>query len=58
MSDASREEKKRLEWLRAWLAMVDAWPAGPTFPGLPDGDQKAEEVVRIIREMVSEACPD
>jgi hypothetical protein len=54
MSDASREERKRLEWLKRWLAMVDALPADATFPGLPDGDRKAEELVRMVRAMVSE----
>jgi hypothetical protein len=52
------QERRRLESLEAWLAMVDSWPAGVTFPGLPDGDRKAEEMVRIIREMVSESCPN
>jgi hypothetical protein len=34
--------------------LVDSWPAGVTFPGLPDGDRKAEELVRMVRAMVSE----
>lgn len=50
---AARREAKTLGWLRAWLAQVDTWAHGVTFPGLADGDAKAEEFVTMVRQMVT-----
>lgn len=41
------------QWLRNWLAWVDSLAAGVTFPNLRDGDAKAAEFVRVVREMVA-----
>jgi hypothetical protein len=57
---AAREERvkrekalRHQEWLRVWLDRVSRWP-GVTFPGLRDGDRKAEEFVCIVRDLVAE----
>ena len=44
-----RQHQRTREWLRKWLAMVDTWKHGVTFPGMPDGDRKAQEVVDYVR---------
>jgi hypothetical protein len=44
--------------LKKWLAICDNWPHGPTFPGLRDGDKKAEEFVAVVRRMVAEEDVD
>ncbi len=36
-----------VEKLRRWLAWVDTWKTGVTFPGLKDGDRKAEYLVDV-----------
>jgi hypothetical protein len=43
-------------WLRSWLAKVDTWRHGVTFPGLKDGDRQAEEFVKMVRKLVAEGC--
>jgi hypothetical protein len=42
-----------VEKLRRWLAWVDTWKTGVTFPGLKDGDRKAEEFVMSVRKLVA-----
>jgi hypothetical protein len=41
-------------WLKEWLAKVDGWPNGVTFPNLHDGDAKAAEFVALVRGMLAE----
>jgi len=44
------EYKEQAEaYLAGWLKMVDTWP-GVTFPGLPNGDRLAEELVAFVRK--------
>lgn len=47
---------KNRTWLRKWLATVDSWGCGVTFPNIPDGDRKAEEFVAMVRQSL--AGPD
>jgi hypothetical protein len=49
-----RKMDRDREWLRSWLAKVDTWRYGVTFPGLKDGDRQAEDFVRMVRELVAE----
>ena len=54
-----RWKQARIEELRRWLTRADSWKqlpgyAGATFPGLKDGDRKAEEFIRFIRVLVAE----
>lgn len=53
----SAKEKRRrqadVEKLRRWLARVDTWKTGVTFPGLKDGDRNAEEFVMSFQKHVT-----
>jgi len=53
MTRQQRMDRDRNE-LRSWLAKVDTWRHGVTFPNLKDGDRQAEDFVRMVREMVAE----
>jgi hypothetical protein len=55
MKRQQRMDRDRNE-LRCWLAKVDTWRHGVTFPGLKDGDRQAEDFVRRVRELVAEGC--
>jgi hypothetical protein len=53
MKHKQRMDRDRNE-LRSWLAKVDTWRYGVTFPTLKDGDRQAEDFVRMVRELVAE----
>lgn len=53
MKGQQKLDRDRKE-LRMWLAEVDAWPHGVTFPNLKDGDRQAEDFVKMVRELVAE----
>jgi hypothetical protein len=53
MNRQQRMDRDRNE-LRSWLAKVDTWRHGVTFPTLKDGDRQAEDFVRMVRELVAE----
>lgn len=35
----------------------DSWKQPPTFPGLPNGDELAEQYVALVRKMVAKRKP-
>lgn len=41
--------------LTKWLDGVSKWP-GVTFPGVPDGDAKAQEMVTAVRQLLAEGA--
>lgn len=53
---AVKNHIKTRQWLRDWLAAVDSWGCGVTFPNIPDGDRKADEFVAMVRQSL--AGPD
>ena len=53
MTRQQRRDRDHNE-LRSWLAKVDTWRHGVTFPGLKDGDRQAEDFVRRVRELVAD----
>lgn len=48
---AARKLERDRKWLSVWLEKAEKWP-GVTFPGLKDGDAKAEEFMMLVRGMV------
>jgi hypothetical protein len=54
---AAQKRIKTRQWLRDWLAKVDEWGCGVTFPGIPDGDRKAEEFVSMVRQSLAISDP-
>lgn len=46
-----KAEKSR-SWLKSWLAWVETWPNGGTFPGLKNGDELAAEFINTVRSLV------
>jgi hypothetical protein len=55
LREARRRDRKTMERLRNWLAVVDTWPNGGTFPGLPNGDERAAELISFVRASLDEA---
>lgn len=53
MTHQQRMDRNR-NWLRSWLSKVDTWPHGVTFPNLKNGDRKAEDFVKMVRELVAD----
>jgi hypothetical protein len=51
--DKAKREATRA-YLRKWLAMVDSWPNGSTFPNLKNGDELAAQHVAYVRKMLAE----
>jgi len=52
-----KQNQRNLAQLRSWLAMVSTWPNRGTFPGMKDGDRKADEFVRLVRKMIEDPFP-
>ena len=53
-----RKLRAAQKFFRGWLKKVDRWKKHPrylggTFPGVPDGDRLAEELVQFARDVVA-----
>lgn len=56
--DWKRRRQATQNFFRRWLKEVDRWKKHPhylgiAFPGIPDGDRLAEELVQCARDVVA-----